>query len=72
MSEEEQTELRSRIPTRILNSDISASAGLLGSSANMWKLLVKHEKFEASELVTDLFERIAVGRISISETNPHA
>ena len=64
LTSEERTELRSRIAARIRNADGAASAGLLGSAANMWKLLVKQKNSEVSELVVSLFERVAVGRIS--------
>ena len=56
--------MRSRILRRIRNADGAASAGLLGSAANMWKLLVRKENCELCESVIDLFERVATGRIS--------
>ena len=64
LNEQEQSDLRDRIRSRIRQADGAASSGLLGSAANMWKVLVRDDNDEVTELVIDLFERVAVGKIS--------
>ena len=64
LTDEERRSLRDRILRRIRSADGATSAGLHGSSANMWKVLVRDDDVDLTELVLDMFERVAVGRIS--------
>ena len=63
MIEEELKHLRGRILQRIRQADGAASSGLLGSGANMWKLLVRQDGIELTDLVVNVFQRIALGDI---------
>ena len=55
LTEEERVDLRNGILRRIRQADGAASSGLLGSGANMWKLLVRDDDDELTVLVLDLF-----------------
>ena len=69
LTDDEKANLRTKILKRIRAADGAASCGLLGSPANMWKVMVRQDDAEVTALVIDLFERVAVGRVGCATKN---
>ena len=63
LTEAERASLRLAILRRIRAADSAASAGLHGSAAHLWKLVVRDSESGITMLVLALFERVAVGSI---------
>ena len=63
LTEDERANLRVSILRRIRAADNAASAGLHGSAAYLWKLLVRDSEADITMLTLALFERVALGSI---------
>ena len=63
LNDTQTEELRTALLAKIRKADPAASPGLLGSPPHLWKLLVKEDEAETTELVLDLLARIACGQV---------